>query len=148
MVEYSRTLRFEDFTTLPGFTADKQLTSGVWTRVGTYVVPAGIQVAIGRRFDGYAVAILQHTSLTVPFYGKVRIVATDPQEFRKVVLLEFDTRTTTDMGDKQKKKLIPLTTPWVGKDGKLILEIDPETTYALDYGKTTSAIDITVRVVR
>ena len=147
MVEYARTLRFEDFNTSPGFTADVTLTTGQWNRIGTMVIPAGIQYALGRRFDGYAVVLMYDTTPTNLLHGRVRIVATDPQEFRKIVLLEFNTRTTTDMGEKSKKRLLPLTIPWVRKDSKLILEVDPETTCFLDYGATQSAIDVTVRVV-
>ena len=146
MVEYARTLRFEDFNTLPGFDADVVVTTGEWNRLGTMVIPAGIMYAIGRKFDGYAVALLKGTDTTA-FHGIVRITATDPQEFRKIVLLEFNTRTTTDMGDKAKKRLLPLITPWVRKDSKLILEIWPEETIVMDYGETLSAIDVTVRVV-
>ena len=148
MVEYGETLRFEDFNTLPGFTADVHgMLSTAWTRIGTKVVPAGIEIAIGRKFDGYACVIMNETNGTI-FYGKIRITATDPQEYRKVVLLDFNTRTTTDMADKTKKKLLPLTKPGVGKDGKLILEIWPESTCKIDYGATLSAIDVTVKVIR
>ena len=146
--EYTKTLRFEDFKTLPGFTADKDLLADTWNRIGTYVVVAGEQVYLGRKFDGYAVVIMYDTTPTNLLYGKVRIVGTDPGEYRKVVLLEFNTRTTTDMGDKSKKRLLPLTTPGVGKDGKLILEVYPEAACKIDYGATLSAIDVTVKVVR
>ena len=148
MVEYGETWRFEDFNTLPGFSADVTLTTGQWNRLGTKVIPAGIQVALGRRFDGYVVVMMYDTTPTNLLHGRVRITATDPQEYRKVVLLDFNTRTTTDMGDKAKKKLLPLTEPWVRKDSKLILEIWPEATCNLDYGATQSAIDVTVEVVR
>ena len=148
VVEYGETLRFEDFDTLPGFSADKYLLADTWNRIGTFVVPAGIQYALGRRFDGYVVVLMYDTTPTNLLHGRVRLVATDPQEYRKVVLLDFNTRTTTDMGDKAKKKLLPLTTPWVTKDSKLILEINPEAACQIDFGATLSAIDVTVKVVK
>ena len=143
MVEYGGTLRFQDF----GFTTDTGLPINVWTRVGTqFTVPAGLKYVIGRKFDGYACAILKDTIGTI-CYGMVRIVASDPQEYRKTTVLEFHTSTTTDMGDKAKKKLVPYTTPRVRKDSKLILYIKPDAAMALDKDFIQSAIDVTVEVV-
>jgi len=143
MPEYSRTLRFEDL----GFSADVACVAGTWKRLGTQkTVEAGMKYAIGRRFDGYACVILKNTSGTV-VYAKVRIVVSDPQEFRKIVVLEFNTRITTDMADKTKKKLVPLTMPWVRQDSKIWAEVDIESSDSIDYGLTTSAIDFTAKTV-
>lgn len=143
MDTYFKTLRFEDF----GFAADLVCTAAVWTRVGAITVPAGVLYAMGRIADGFAYALLKHTDAVVN-YGRVRISAANPEETRKVVLLEFNTRTTTDPADKMKKIIVPLTKPFVQRDSKLICEIMPEATFTLDFGTSLASIDITVFIVQ
>jgi len=137
---YEKSLRLEDF----GFTADKALVAGVWTRVGTsYVVPAQVAVMLGKIRDGFIAMVLKDTANTT-FYGKVRVIASNSEETKKVVLVEFNTRSTYDLTDKLKMLSLPIRKPLVRQDSKLIVEIDPEANNTLDFGNTLSRIDVTL----
>lgn len=139
--EYPVTFRLEDF----GFDADKVLTVGEWNRIGAYIVEAGMEYCIGRRFDGFIYVQMQHTDAAV-FHGKIRFVVTNPAETKKEVVAEHHTREMGDVADKTKKPVFPLSPPWVTQDSKIIVEIDPDEAKTLDFGNTISAIDLTSRV--
>ena len=137
---YEKSLRLEDF----GFSADKTLVAGTWNRIGTaYTVPAQCALMLGKVKDGFISVILKDTTNTT-FYGKVRVVASNSEETKKVVLVEFNTRACTDLTDKLKMPELPIRKPLVRQDSKLIVEVDPEANNTLDYGNTLSRIDITM----
>jgi len=143
MPEYGRTLRLEDL----GFTADVLCIAGVWTRLGTQLtVPAGVKMALGRRYDGYVAIIPDNTSSAV-IYGRFRVVVSDPQEYRKVVVCEFHSRTIGSITDKRQKKIQPLTMPWVRQDSKIWVEANLDATDTVDFGDTLSALDFTEKTV-
>ena len=59
--EFGKVLRNADFSygrNIAGADVTLQPTLGRWSQLGLYKVPAGIQVAVGRRSDGYAYTIL------------------------------------------------------------------------------------------
>jgi hypothetical protein len=140
---YRKTLSFEDI----GFAADKALTVDTWNRVAALSIPAGTLYALGRVIDGFVAAILKDTS-DVTKHGNIRLVASNPEETRKQVLMQFHTRATTDLADKTKMVLAPLTKPFIKADSKLILEIDPDAAFTLDYGLTFSRLDFTVFITQ
>ena len=141
---YRKTLSFEDI----GFAADTLCAVTTWNRIAALSIPAGTMYALGRVIDGFVAAILKDTS-DVTVYGSVRLVASNPEETRKQVLIEFKTRATTDLADKTKMVLAPLTKPFIRADSKLILEIKPESAaFTLDYGKTFSRLDFTVFITQ
>jgi hypothetical protein len=137
MSEYQKTLKQTDFGLV-----DTTCPANTWTRLGTYTVPAQCRVAVGRRYDGYAYAYM-YTTLQV--HGKVRIVVANAQETKKLTVLEFETRTTTDAGDKTKKKVVPLTMPWAGQDSKIITEYYPEAAQSIVAASTIILIDVTMQ---
>jgi hypothetical protein len=140
---YRKSLSFEDI----GFAADKALLVDTWNRVAALSIPAGTLYALGRVIDGFVAAILKDTS-NVTQYGSIRLVASNPEETRKQVLIQFHTRSTTDLADKTKMVLAPLTKPFIKADSKLILEIDPDAAFTLDFGLTFSRLDFTVFITQ
>uniref|UniRef100_A0A6M3Y079 Uncharacterized protein n=1 Tax=viral metagenome TaxID=1070528 RepID=A0A6M3Y079_9ZZZZ len=141
--EFPVTFRLEDF----GFTADQALVAGQWNRIGAYVVEAGMEYCVGRRFDGFIFADLRETA-NVQFHGKIRFVVTNPAETGKELVAEHHTREMGSISDKQMKPILPLSPPWVTQDSKIILEINPDVSNTLDFGYTISAIDLTSRVAK
>jgi len=141
MSEYQRVLDKSDF----GWTADVSVTAGQWNKLGTFTCPAGLNVSVGRRFDGYAYAYMYTTAQV---HGKIRIVATNPQETIKKTVLEFNTRSCGDATDKTKKPFVPLRLPWVSQDSKLILEYYPEANQSLVVASCVILIDATQRIAK
>jgi hypothetical protein len=137
---YEKSLSFEDF----GFATDKALTISVWNRIGTsYVIPAQCALMLGKVRDGFIAALLKDTS-NAAIYGRVRIVAANSEETKRVVLVDFNSRATTSLSDKTLMLDLPIRKPLVRQDSKLILEIMPEAAVTMDYGNTTSRIDVTM----
>lgn len=141
--EFPVTFRLEDF----GFNADVALVAGEWNRIGAYVVEAGMEYCIGRRYDGYIYVELKDTA-DAQFHGKIRFVVTNPAETRKEVVAEYHTREMGSISNKQQKPVLPLSPPWVTQDSKIICEIDPEANNTLDFGNTIAAIDLTSRIAK
>ena len=137
---YEKSLTLENF----GFAADTAMVAGVWNRIGTsYVVPAQCALMLGKTRDGFISMVLVKTA-TGTIYGKVRVLASNSEETKKVVLVEFNTRSCTDLTDKLKMPELLIRKPLVRQDSKLIVEIDPEEDNTLDFGLTTSRIDVTM----
>jgi len=143
--EFPVTWNFSEF----GASGTQSLKSGEWNRVGAYVVEAGMEYCIGRRFDGYIFISLRNTGGT-QFHAKARFVVTNPAETRKEVVAEYHTREMGDIADKSKKPILPLSPPWVTQDSKIIMELDPESDQTIDYGNadTVMALDVTSRVAK
>lgn len=139
---YVKTLRHADFVT-----SDVSCVAGVWNRVGAYVVPAGVMLQVGRAFDGWC-AIIPKDTAGNRWEGKVRLVAANPEETKKIVVLELHTSEIGSATDKAQKRAVPLTLPVIRSDSKLILEIMPDANATLDYGLSTILLDCTVYIVQ
>ena len=134
--ELPKVLTFLDFVGAKPTDTDIVLVPSVWNKLGTYTVPNGMMMAVGKRFDGYVYCRIDSDG-TGQIHGRIRIKVSNPTEDLKIPVLEFNTRACKDANGKQDKPFVVLTPPWAQPHSKLILEYYNE---PILHAKPTAAI--------
>lgn len=144
-MELRRILTHKDFAGIA--TADQTLVASVWTKIGVYTVPKGVRIAVGQRYDAHFYAHFEETD-DDEVTARVRIVVSDPTEYNRRTVAEFDTRQCTEnTKDKKLMPYAPLVEPWVKGDSKIIIEAMPTSAkVSIDYDHADNLIKIPVTV--
>jgi len=120
------------------YTDHQMLTSTTeWTTIATYTCPAQMEIHPGygtpgaEQNEGRVYCYLKTGESTpVEITGSWRIVLTDANDIKKIVIAEFDEALTHgDLNDKHKMIPLPFDPRGVAEDSKLIIQCKPSATH-------------------
>jgi len=148
---FQKMLTEADFTKI-----DHQMLTSIteWTTIATYTCPAQQEIHPGYgnptndQNEGRVYVFLRTGETTpVEITGKWRIVLTDANDIKKIVIQEFDEALTHgDLNDKNKMIPLPYDPRGVAEDSKLIIQCKPAaihitgTTDVLGWGSITESL--------
>ena len=135
------------------FTSDIDVNAGEYQKLGEFVVPAQEQYRFGagaaeyEANQGYLFIDIQDASGPNPVQGTVRLQQRDAQERNIVTVFEEDTEVLrSSKTDRTQKQALPeqRNYPRVGRDSKLVVAINPDSTLTVSASDTEMLIPVTV----
>lgn len=129
--------------------ADAVLVADTWSRMGEYVLPAGLEIAIGygvhsgqEDADGRVYMDL-NSGVATPIVGTVRLCVYSPQDRLLTILHEWHTsHLKTSTTDRRQQLSLPEGLDNISEDKKLVLECNNPAAL-FDVSESSIVLDIT-----
>lgn len=148
MEKFQSTLKNVDFGL-----ADVTVAAGTWSKIGSYVVPAGEELSLG--YEKYAtlesaigrIYAKFQTSVPAEIVGKIRLSVWSPQDRPLEILYEGVTENTAGSTAKNLQMPLPEHAVNIREDQKLVMEFYSAAGASISNANTTLLIDCTKYVV-